>query len=263
MCINFWKKNPAPTPPLPPPSPPPPDPEPEKGMWDDLKPINLEKVQTVAYPDNKIFKEIYEKKQIVLHHTVSGDGIEGDVKTWREGDYNIGVPIIIDRAGIPWQLFSSKYWAYHLAAGNTYLDKHSIGIEIDNWGWVIPGDGTDKQFGNPPKTVKTVIGKYYAYYGNSVTVPLQYYPEGFRGYHYYEKYTYEQLQTVGELLLYWNTRYNIPLDYNEDIWDVSQRALSGTPGVWSHVSYRPAPQKFDCHPQPELIDLLKTLKEIA
>jgi len=234
--------------------------------WNELKPIDLSKIQVVPYPENKIFKEEFTKTQIVLHHTVSGDGIEGDIETWETGKDNVAVAIIIDRAGTPWQLFSSKYWAYHLAAGNHNLDRHSIGVEIDNWGWLIAGDGTTKQFGKNPdgsyKMIHTIMGKYYTYYGNSVAVPLQYYPNKFRGYNYFEKYSLSQLQTLGELILYWKLKYNIPLDYNEDIWDVSQRALNGTPGIWSHVSYRPASQKTDCHPQPELVDLLKTLSQI-
>jgi len=249
--IFFWKKCPVPKE------------NKDKSMWEDLKPIDLTKIQVHPFSSMKYFHEVYEKKQIVLHHTVSGDGVDGDITTWEENKDNVAVCIVVDRAGTPWQLFSSKYWAYHLAAGNHDLDRHSIAVEIDNWGWLIPGDGTVKKFGNPPKDVKTESGRYYAYYGNSVAVPLQYYPNGFRGYNYYEKYTHNQLQTVGELILYWKLKYNIPLDYHEDIWDVSYRALHGEPGIWSHVSYRPASQKTDCHPQPELIDLLKTLKGIA
>jgi N-acetylmuramoyl-L-alanine amidase len=233
-----------------------------KSMWENLKPIDLAKIEVVNFPDNKFFHDINEKTQIVLHHTISGDGVDGDITTWEHDKDNVAVAIIIDRAGTPWQLFSSKYWAYHLGAGNHDLDRHSIGVELDNWGWLVPGDGTVKYFNNPPQPVQTVSGKYYTYYGNSVAVPLQYYPDGYRGYNYYEKYSNSQIQTAGELILYWKLKYNIPLTYNEDIWQVSQRALSGTSGIWSHVSYLPAPIKEDCHPQPELIDLLKTLSTL-
>jgi len=46
------------------------------------------------------------------------------------------------------------------------------------------------------------------------------------------------------------------------MWDVSQRALSGEPGIWTHVSYRQKPGKTDCHPQPELIEMLKTIASL-
>jgi len=98
-------------------------------MWTNLKPIDLTKVKTYPFPENKYFKEEFPKTQIVLHHTVSGPSIEGDVSTWINGKYNVGTPIIIDRDGVPWQLFGSKYWAYHLGTGDHNQDKRSIGMK--------------------------------------------------------------------------------------------------------------------------------------
>jgi len=235
------------------------------GGWNKLKPFSaFDKI--VQVPWTRYEKEETDKKQIVLHHTVSGDGITGDLKTWEQWRA-VATAIIIDRDGTINQLFSSKYWAYHLKAGNSNLDKHSIGIELDNWGGLIAGDGTIMQFGKrrdgSPNMVHTKVGKYYATYGNSVTCPMTHYPNGFRGYKYFEAYTNEQIKAAGELILLWHQRYNIPLDYHEDMWQKSPNALSGTPGVWAHVSYRNPAAKQDAHPQPELIAMLKTLKSIA
>lgn len=218
----------------------------QQNVWKDLKPINLGKIETIQFPENQYFQESFSKKQICLHHTVSGDGVNGDISSWEGTSERVATCIIIDRAGIPWQLFSSKYWAYHLGAKNSNLDKHSIGIEIDNYGWLIP----------------TSSGKFKTYYGNEIYAITQYYPDGFRGYNYYEKYTDAQIKTTGELLLYWHMIYDIPLTYNEDMWNISQNALSGKPGIWTHVSFRPFPEKSDLHPQPEMISMLKTLNEI-
>jgi len=269
MCINIFKKNnnvvigplPSPTPssiPTPIPT------NTVNNMWTDLKPIDLTKVRPYPFPENKYFHDEYQKTQIVLHHTVSDSGIEGDVSTWADGKYNVGVAIVVDRAGVPWQLFSSKDWAYHLGTGDHDLDKHSIAVEIDNWGGFVLGDGTTKQFGKnedgTPRMIYTVPGKYYAYYGNAVNLPasnIQEYPEGFRGYNYFEKYTLEQIKTVGELLLFWGPKYNIPLYYNSTMFNLSQEALRGKPGVWTHTSYRI--DKSDMHPQPEMIEMLKTI----
>jgi len=237
-----------------------------KNMWENLKPIDLSKIETVQFPEDQYIKEIYPKTQIVLHHTISGTSVNGDISSWEGTPERVGTCIIVDRAGTPWQLFSSKYWAGHLGAGNSNLDKHSIGIEIDSWGWLILGDGTVKQFGkNPdgtPKMIYTVPGRYYTFYGNSVYVVTQYYPNGFRGYNYYEKYTEAQIRTVGELILYWNKVYGIPLTYNTGMWEVSQDALGGKPGIWGHTSYRNASEKTDPHPQENLIEMLKTLSKI-
>jgi len=212
-------------------------------MYTDLKPIDKSKIKKVDFPAAQYLQEIYPKTQIVLHHTVSGPGAEGDIGTWKSDPARVATCIVLDRDGTPEQLFSSKYWAYHLKCGNPLRDKTSIGIEVDNWGFVTPQPN----------------GKYRTYYGHDVDIEVQHYPGGFRGYEYYEKYTEAQIRTIGELLLLWHQVYSIPLDYHEDMWDVSQKALSGVPGVWSHVSYRKPSDKTDCHPQPNLIEMLKTL----
>ena len=39
--------------------------------------------------------------------------------------------------------------------------------------------------------------------------------------------------------------------------NISKNAMNGVPGVWTHTSYRN--DKSDCHPQKELIEMLKRL----
>lgn len=244
-----------------------PSPTPSKilnNMWSSLSPIDLNKIRQVEFPENKYFQDEHTKTQIVLHHTISGPNIDGDVSTWINGKYNVGVAIIIDREGIPHQLFSSKHWAYHLGAGDHLLDKHSIAIEIDSWGGLVLGDNTTKQFGKnedgTPRMIYTMEGKYYAYYGNPVNLSsnqIQYYSNEYRGYNYFEKYTNEQIKTVGELLLFWRNRYNIPLYYNPSMFNFSQEALNGKPGLWSHTSYRK--DKSDIHPQPEMMEMIRAI----
>jgi hypothetical protein len=228
--------------------------------WCQLKPLNLSKINFISYPKEKYYRVAHPKNQIILHHTVSGPGIRGDIKTWLAGSARVATCIIIDRDGTPNQMFSSKYWAYHTGKGAA-IDKFSIGIEFDNWGGLIKGNNTTHNFGTTknPKNVFIRKDKFYATYGNRVSVPVTFYPDGFRGYKYYESYTDEQLQTVGELALLWRDRYRIPLDYHEDMWDISSNALAGTKGIWTHVSYRPAKDKQDCHPQPELKEMLQSL----
>jgi len=240
--------------------------------WNDLKPIELSKIKAVDFPEEQYYPIETTKTQLVLHHTVSGPGINGDVNTWLGDTAHVGTTFIIDRDGTPYQLFSSKYWIHHLGvtkdilqpygftdlqSRNIQLNQNSIGFELDNWGFLVKGDGTSKKFGD--KIVNTISGKYYAAYGNVVDVPVQEYPSLFRGQQYYEKYTDAQIQTVGELMLYFKNKFGIPMDYNESMWNMSKDALSGKPGIWAHVSYRP--DKSDIHPQPEFIEMLKSLKK--
>ena len=67
----------------------------------------------------------------------------------------------------------------------------------------------------------------------------------------------KQLETLKNLIIYLCEKYNISKDYKEDMWDISTSALSGSPGIYTHVSFRK--DKSDCHPQIEFIKLLKDL----
>ena len=81
----------------------------------------------------------------------------------------------------------------------------------------------------------------------------------YRGYKYYEKYTDKQIAALKDVLEYLTKKYDIPFEYKEDMWDVSKDALNGVSGIYSHTSYRA--DKSDCHPQPELISMIKGEKK--
>lgn len=214
-----------------------------KFNWTGIGPLDLESDRLMQVDWLKYYTEVYQKNQVVLHHTVSGPGIEGDLAHLKTFDSHIAICIIISRDGTINQLFSSKYWGYHLGCGNTFLDQHSIAVELDNWGQLYEKDG-----------------KFYNVYDKVVDVPVRKYLKGFRGEQIFEAYTKEQIWSLGELLLLWSQNYDIPLRYNEDMWDVSDRALNGESGIWSHVSFRPK-GKWDAHPDPMLISLLKYLEK--
>lgn len=218
-----------------------------------MKRLNLKSIIQQVFPVGKYFSQSYDKNQVVLHHTVSGSGVFGDIAHWIKSKFRMGTCVIVGRRGDINQLFSSRFWAYHLGVqGWVYRrmkvkynrrDMNSIGIEIDSYGglkWNESMDRWENVYGGHVRTSKVVE-----------------YPEGFRGYYAFERYTSEQIESVRQLLVYWNERYGIPLDYKSDMWDVSANALSGVDGVYSHTSFRF--DKSDCHPQPELITMLKQL----
>lgn len=233
-----------------------------------LEKLDLKKIIQVNFPENQYFREQTDKKQIVLHHTVSGQGVEGDINWWLSNSSRIATALIIDWKGDKYQCFSSKYWAHHLGvtveqlrnmgfgdAGsrNLLLNKGSIGIEIDAWGGLVKHNRLWY-----PAIWDSNLKQHVA---NTKVKPIrniQVYSEGYRGFYGFEKYTDEQIEAVRKLLVFWGDLYGIPLKYNEDMWDVSINALSGEAGIWTHTSYRK--DKSDCHPQPELIQMLKSLK---
>lgn len=227
--------------------------------WTTLKSIELSKIKMVDFPSDQYYQQETPKKQLVLHHTVSSpNDVTGVIRTWVEDPAHVATHFIITGDGTPYQLFNSgKAWAHHLGitnpifihqgfpdtdGRNVKLNQESIGFEICNWGYLTKG----------------ADGKFRAAYGNVVNVDIQEYPNLFRGQRYFEKYTDAQIQTVGELLLYFNAKFGIPLDYNETMWDMSKDALSGKSAVWAHCSFHP--EKSDVHPQKELIEMLKSLK---
>jgi N-acetyl-anhydromuramyl-L-alanine amidase AmpD len=210
--------------------------------------MSLPKIISLPFPESQYYKVEHPKKRIVWHHTASGRGMDGDYKHWLNNDERIATCIIIEENGDCGQLFPSQYWGHHIGChhpNNRELNESSIGVELDSWG----GLNYD---------LKT--GKYLSYTG--APVPKEdviEYPLSFRGFRFYKKYTHEQIESARKLALHWHEKYGIILDYNEDMWDVSKRALEGAPGNWAHVSFRK--DKGDVHPQPEFIQMLKELKK--
>lgn len=232
---------------------------------EELEKLDLSKITQVDFPDSQYYRHQTPKKQVVLHHTVSGQGVNGDINWWLKTSSRIATHMIIDWEGKIHQCYSSKYWAHHLGVkskfinfrgtkkSNTSLNKESIGIEIDSWGGLV--QYRKKWY---PAKWDSNKGKMVANTGVKPIKNVQKYDEKYRGFWGFEKYTDEQIEAVRKLLVFWNESYGIPLEYNEDMWDVSDNALNGKGGVWTHTSYRE--DKSDCHPQPELIDMLKSLK---
>lgn len=245
-------------------------------------PIDLAGIKSLDFPENQYYRNVTPKKQLCIHHTASGKGIDGDFKHWLSDSGRIATPIVIGYDGIIYQLFHSQFWGHHLGikpqvfhdydippyyrkdgsgkayhANNNALNEACIGIELDAWGPVVLHNG-----------------HYKSYTGTVVNInEVQLYREPFKLYpsspffdqigvtgkpvFHYQKYSPEQIYSLAQLLILWCDGYKIPKAYNENMWDVSREALKGTPGIWTHVSYRP--DKSDCHPQPELVAMLKSI----
>lgn len=219
--------------------------------------LDTNQIKSYPLPESEYHKEVFPKNQIVLHHMASGGTSKEDIDYWKSKDSpgKVAVAFAIDRDGTIWQAFNSKYYAAHLGTptstlqkfkvNNTVdmLHKHSVAIELDSWGYLTKnGD------------------KFYSYAG-AVVKPenvVTYNPK-FLDQSYYEIYYPKQLAALKDLLIYLCDKFGISKDYQCDMWGVSANALSGHNGIYTHISYRES-GKWDCHPQPELILLLKSLK---
>jgi len=237
--------------------------EPEPSIQIITKPVMnkdfIKNIHQIPLDRDEFLNEEWAKYQIYLHHTAGGASARNVVSNWNNDDRGrIATCVTISNTGASnspdgeiVQAFSSKYWAYHLGVKNSHfqnmempykpLDKHSIGIELCAWG---------------PLTLKD--GKFYNYVKREVPADqVCQLLKPFKGYTYYHKYSDAQIESLKNLLLYWNDVYDIPLDYNEDIWGLTERAYALEPGIYTHNSVRP--DKTDIFPQPNLIAMLKSL----
>lgn len=215
------------------------------------------------FPKTQYLTEKTEKHQIVLHHTASGPGVDGDITWWTKTPERVATHYIIDREGVIHKLFDDDFWAFHLGLEQKVftqahvpykqLDRNSIGIELDCWGYLEPH--TDGLFypakWNGVKSIPNTACKPVKYFYEYCTQNV------WKGHRYYEKYTTMQINSLRELLRELCKTHGIPKTYNNDMWVVSTKALRGEPGIFAHCSYRN--DKSDVHPQPELINMLKTL----
>jgi N-acetyl-anhydromuramyl-L-alanine amidase AmpD len=222
----------------------------------------LQKIIPKFLDEDQYIKEEVPKVQIYLHHTASSPDPYGVFKWWAQTPERIATAFIIGRGtGTTWkdgdiiQAFNSSHWAWHLglkpshlavggvgAKTNKYLNSRSIGIEICSWGQLTK---TDKGFISYAGTIVPDV--------DVVELPMSY-----RGFRYYQAYTDAQLDSVRELVLYLGNKWKIPTAFKgPEMFNVCPKALQGEPGVWTHTSVRP--DKNDCFPQPQLIEMLKSL----
>ena len=221
--------------------------------------LDLTKIKQVPLNESQYIKEVAEKKQIVLHHTAGNSAGDRTIQNWNGDDRGrIATCVTISGPGKNsvdgeiCQAFSSKHWAYHLGVKQEVfrahklphypVDKHSIGIEICNWGQLEKrGD------------------KFYTYVDREV--PKEAVTElatPYKGHKYFHRYSDAQIESVRDLLLYWRDTYKIDLTFNYDqMFTVNAKALRGENGLYSHNSYRK--DKVDIYPCPRMITMLKTL----
>ena len=224
------------------------------------KELNLSEINFVGMDDNEFIRVETDKKQIYLHHTAGNSSGVNVIRYWNNDKRGrVATCVVISgkdakmsKDGEICQAFSSKYWAYHLGVKKEIfgamdveyklLDKNSIGVEICNWGYLTEKDGTFYNYVNgvvPENEVTTLETPY-------------------KRKRYWHRYTDAQIESVRQLLVFWNKRYGISITYNEcDMWNVSKRALRGENGLFTHNSVRP--DKLDIYPCPRMIEMLKTL----
>lgn len=225
-----------------------------------IKPGTVLDIENYYLPKNEYISGKYNNDYIVLHHTAGWDNPKQVVDSWAKDslgkvatEFVIGGQRCTDGRSIYDGKIVRAYpegnQGYHIGtSGSSYMNTHSVGVELCNMGWVKNG--------------KT--------YTNSIIRPDQIVSlkEPFRGYIGWHKYTTKQIEVLRDLLLYIANRDNIDLHTGIYKWiktegaikafDFHQDAYNGrVKGLITHANIRKS--KYDVSPQDNLIDMILTL----
>ena len=211
-------------------------------------------------PKGEYLNGNYKNDYIILHHTAGGSNPKAVIDWWAKDSLGkVATEFVV--GGQDCKTGSIKYdgqivrsfpegcQGHHIgSSGSSYMNTHSVGIEICNFGYVDNGR---------------------TYTGNIVcpeqTITLD---SPFREYLNWHKYSDEQIKSVRNLLLYISNRDNIDLHEGLYKWiksegvmkafDYHDEAYKGNvKGLLTHTNIRK--DKFDCSPQPNLVDMIMSL----
>jgi len=226
-------------------------------------------INTTAYLVNEFsyYKEIFIKKNIVLHHTNGWTVVRGTkdkpsmnhVSWWNSRNTEkftlkngrVSTAFSIDYAGNIYQHFDPKYWAYHLGLGRArnFLDKQSIGIELCNEG-----------------SMKKINDKFF-WYSGEIAIPYNrlddtpfYYEKGWRKYNYFAPYSKQQIDATVWLLKFLCKEYNIKTNFIDNCEFKTDDIFSNKfEGIYSHSNVRL--DKEDLSPAFPFTDVAKRLRD--
>jgi len=211
------------------------------------------------------YPEVTTKKQIVIHHTAGRQDAAGDIAGWRRKTFSIATHYIIERGGQAEHVFADQFWSNHIGmnfSSNVRRNKESLSIELTSMGWLNKrNDGTYQGYVGKAKTSSEWGGVSETYMvdnnGNIVRNP-----NGYKGKKYFQSYSATQLTKMAGIINNWSQTYGINIA-NLNFGDVfpsitrgipSQAAIKGTPGIYTHNSYRG--DKIDVMPQKELLEII-------
>lgn len=211
-------------------------------------------------PKGEYLEGNYKNDYIILHHTAGGANPRAVVDGWSKDCIGkVATEFVV--GGQNCKTGNAKYdgqivrafpegcQGYHIGkSGSLHMNTHAVGIEICNFGYLKDG-----------KTYTDALAD------QSQIITLD---SPFRGFLDWHKYSDEQINAVRDLLLYISNRDNIDLHeglyrwINEEgvmkAFDFHMDAYEGNvKGLLTHTNIRK--DKFDCSPQPNLVDMIMTL----
>lgn len=200
-----------------------------------------------------------DKDYLFLHHTAGWNNPYRTIDHWGRDsrgavatEFVLGGPSIKGNDdqfnGEVVQAFPDGGYGWHLGKnGSQYMHVHSVGIEVNNFGYLKNG--------------KTYAGQIA---DDSQIVTLK---EEFRGYKTWHKYSNKQIESLRKLILHIADRDNIDVraglpalikEKGAKAFEFNTDAYYGkVKGLWTHTNTRK--DKFDMFPQSELLEMLTEL----
>lgn len=250
-----------------------------------VSPIIKKRILKKLDPNKKdnYFDGPTKKESIFLHHTAGWENPYNVIAGWENDILGpIGTQFVI--GGRNPQTLSDQWngeivqafpdygcYGWHIGIGNTSVHRNSVGIELCNFGWVLP---EGKQFRSyPTLNAKGVIIRKGAILKNSEIVKLKH---SWRGYEYFHRYSENQLQSLSWLIKKIGEENGI--DIREglqkrlktfknpfDAFDYDENIKQGkSHGLFCHTNVSPKNrfggyEKWDLFPQDEVIEMILSL----
>ena len=224
-----------------------------------INPFDLD-IDEYHLPKGEYLNGNYKNDYIILHHTAGGSNPRSVVDWWAKDSLGrVATEFVVGGQncttgnakydGHIVRAFPEGCQGYHIGtSGSSYMNTHSVGIEICNFGYVKNGK-TYTGANVDPEQIISLDSMY-------------------KGYSLWHKYSDAQIQSVKELLLYIANRDNIDLHEGLYKWikaegaikafDFHEDAYNGkVKGLLTHTNIRK--DKCDCSPQPNLVDMILSL----
>jgi hypothetical protein len=218
-----------------------------------------------------------KKEYLYLHHTAGWNNPYRTIEHWGRDtrgrvatEFCIGGPSVKGNDdmydGEVVQAFPEGSYGWHLGKnGSQYMHNHSVGIEVNNFGYLTKG-GYKKKVNGKRAWIEKDPSKYYTYAG-ATAHESQLVECSFKGYDTWHKYSDAQIESLRLLILHIADRDGIDVrvglptliktqgvkafDWNPDAY------YGKVKGLLTHTNTRK--DKSDMFPQPELMDMLVSL----
>lgn len=230
-------------------------------------------------PEGEYFEGPTTKEWAFGHHTAGWHNPYKVIDSWGRDnrgavatEYVLGGQKITDNNaefdGVLVKAFPEGGWGWHLGTGRGKLHSNSIGIELNNFGYLTKG-GYYKRIGGKRTWIERDEGKFYTYVGTEAhpdqVIELE---QEFRGYKYWHNYSDAQISKLKVWLKTIQSRYGInpkkglvELIKKKGVFEAFDfcdvQYVTKNPGFYLHTNVQRG--KVDLYPHPKLVKMLLSL----